>query len=40
MENKPNNTPKPNNKINVPKFNLSWLYMIIILTLLGLYLTN
>ena len=35
-----NNSKKPNNKVNMPKFNLNWLYMIIAMMLLGLYLTN
>ena len=24
-----NNSNKPNNKVNMPKFNLNWMYMII-----------
>ena len=35
-----NNTNKKPNKVNMPKFNLNWLYMIIAMMLLGLYLTN
>ncbi|WP_291528355.1 ATP-dependent zinc metalloprotease FtsH [Bacteroides sp. UBA939] len=35
-----NNANKKNNKVNIPKFNLNWLYMIIAMMLLGLYLTN
>ena len=38
MDNNTNNR-KPN-KVNMPKFNLNWLYMIIATMLLGLYLTN
>ena len=26
-----NNSNKPNNKVNMPKFNLNWMYMIIAL---------
>lgn len=37
--NNPNNK-KPNSKVNMPRFNLNWMYMIIALMLLGLYLTN
>lgn len=33
------NSKKPN-KVNMPKFNLNWMYMIIAMMLLGLYLTN
>jgi cell division protease FtsH len=33
------NNKKPN-KVNVPRFNLNWMYMIIAMMLLGLYLTN
>ncbi len=33
------NEKKPN-KVNVPRFNLNWVYMLIALMLLGLYLTN
>ena len=29
-----NNSNKPNNKVNMPKFNLNWMYMIIALMLL------
>jgi len=37
----PNKLPNNNNnKMNMPKFNLNWLYFIILATLLGLYLTN
>ena len=35
-----NNSKKPNNKVNMPKFNLNWMYMIIALMLLGLYFDN
>ena len=37
-----NNTNKPNNnnKVNMPKFNLNWLYLLIILFLVGMYLTG
>ncbi|WP_455591412.1 ATP-dependent zinc metalloprotease FtsH [Bacteroides sp.] len=35
--NKKNNT---NNKVNMPKFNLNWMYMVIALMLLGLYFAN
>ena len=35
-----NNSNKPNNKVNLPKFNLNWMYMIIALMLLGLYFAN
>lgn len=35
MENK-----KKPNKVNMPRFNMSWMYMIIALMLLGLYFTN
>ncbi|MCS2752985.1 ATP-dependent zinc metalloprotease FtsH [Bacteroides fragilis] len=35
-----NNSKKPNNKVNMPKFNLNWMYMIIALMLLGLYFAN
>ena len=35
-----NNSKKPNNKVNMPKFNLNWMYMIIALMLLGLMLTG
>ena len=31
---------KPGNKVNMPRFNLNWLYMLIVLALLGLFLTN
>ena len=31
---------KPNNKVNMPKFNLNWIYFIIAMMLLLLYLTN
>ena len=34
------NNKKPNNKVNIPRFNLNWMYMIIAMMLLGLYLTN
>ncbi len=39
MDNKNNMNGKPN-KVNMPKFNLNWLYMLIALMLFGLYLTN
>ena len=39
MDNNNNANKKPN-KVNMPKFNLNWLYMIIAMMLLGLYLTN
>ena len=32
--------PGNNNKVNMPKFNLSWLYMILTIMLIGLWLTN
>lgn len=35
-----NNINKKPAKVNMPKFNLNWLYMIIAMMLLGLYLTN
>lgn len=35
-----NNANKKPNKVNMPKFNLNWLYMIIAIMLVGLYLTN
>ncbi len=35
-----NNNKKQNNKVNMPKFNLNWLYTIIALMLLGLWWTN
>ncbi|BEH00460.1 ATP-dependent zinc metalloprotease FtsH [Bacteroides sedimenti] len=35
MENK-----KPNNKMNMPKFSLNWMYAIIAMMLIGLYLSN
>ncbi|MCI1648057.1 MAG: ATP-dependent zinc metalloprotease FtsH, partial [Bacteroides sp.] len=38
MDNNKNN--KKPNKVNMPKFNLNWMYMIIAMMLLGLYLTN
>ena len=37
--NRKNSNEKPN-KVNMPKFNLSWLYMIIALMLLGLWATS
>ena len=37
MDNNNTNNNKPNNKVNMPKFNLNWLYMIIALMLLGLW---
>ena len=39
MDNNNNANKKPN-KVNMPKFNLNWLYMIIAMMLLVLYLTN
>ena len=39
MDNNNNANKKPN-KVNMPKFNLNWLYMIIAMMLLGLYMTN
>ena len=39
MDNNNNANKKPN-KVNMPKFNQNWLYMIIAMMLLGLYLTN
>ena len=39
MDNNNNANKKPN-KVNMPKFNLNWLYMIIAMMLLGLYITN
>ena len=39
MDNNNNANKKPN-KVNMPKFNLNWLYIIIAMMLLGLYLTN
>ncbi|MDR0961260.1 MAG: ATP-dependent zinc metalloprotease FtsH [Mediterranea sp.] len=38
MEN--NNANKKPNKANLPKFNLSWLYMIIAVVIIGVYLTS
>lgn len=35
-----NKKPTNNNKVNIPKFNLSWLYMLIAIMLIGLYLAN
>lgn len=35
-----NSNKKSENKVNMPKFNLNWLYIIIALMLLGLYFTN
>ena len=40
MDNNNNNANKKPNKVNMPKFNLNWLYMIIAMMLLGLYITN
>ena len=34
------NTGNGNNKVNLPKFNLNWLYMILLMMLAGLWLTN
>ncbi len=39
MDNNNNANKKPN-KVNMPKFNLNWLYMIIAMMLLGLYCGN
>ena len=39
MDNNNNANKKPN-KVNMPKFNLNWLYMIIAIMLLGLFFTN
>ena len=35
-----NTNPKPNNKVNMPKFNLNWVYMIILIMLATLWFTN
>ena len=40
MDNNNNNANKKPTKVNMPKFNLNWLYMIIAMMLLGLYITN
>ena len=40
MDNNNNNANKKPNKVNMPKFNLNWRYMIIAMMLLGLYITN
>ena len=40
MDNNNNNANKKPNKVNMPQFNLNWLYMIIAMMLLGLYITN
>ena len=40
MDNNNNNANKKPNKVNMPKFNLNWLYMTIAMMLLGLYITN
>ena len=40
MDNNNNNANKKPNKVNMPKLNLNWLYMIIAMMLLGLYITN
>ena len=40
MDNNNNNANKKPNKVNMPKFNLNWLYMIIAMMLLGLFITN
>ena len=40
MDNNNNNANKKPNKVNMPTFNLNWLYMIIAMMLLGLYITN
>ena len=34
------NPANGNNKVNLPKFNLNWLYMILLMMLAGLWLTN
>ncbi len=34
------NKKKPNNKMNVPKFSLNWMYAIIAMMLIGLYLSS
>lgn len=38
--NKKNAGNNNNNKVNIPKFNLNWLYMLIVMMLFGLWLTN
>ena len=40
MDNNNNNANKKPNKVNMPKFNLNWSYMIIAMMLLGLWFTN
>jgi cell division protease FtsH len=40
MDNNNNSANKKPNKVNMPKFNLNWLYMIIAMMLLGLWFTN
>ena len=46
MDNNNNNNNKKNagnnnnNKVNIPKFNLNWLYMLIVMMLFGLWVTN
>ena len=40
MDTNTNTANKKPNKVNMPKFNLNWLYMIIAMMLLGLYITN
>jgi len=40
MDNNINKKNAGNNKVNMPKFNLNWLYMIILMMLVGLWLTN
>ena len=40
MDNNNNNANKKPNKVNMPKFNLNWLYMIIAMMLLGLWFTT
>lgn len=34
------NNKKTNNKVNLPKFNLNWLYLVIMMMLVALYFTN
>ena len=38
--NKKNAGNNNNNKVNIPKFNLNWLYMLIVMMLFGLWVTN
>ncbi len=35
-----NNNSKKNNKVNMPKFNLNWMYILILLMIFGLWLGN